>query len=179
MRSIDTELKGTFRAPLPSDAESLRKIDLAGLETGHASFRSEAYDWETFEASYLTGRGLALVADRPNGIVAWAGVSQVSTRAVYSGVGEVSVYIAMEARGAGLGRNLLTSLVKASEDAGYWTLVAQIFPENQASVLLHRKCGFHEIGRRSRLGRMGYGPMAGKWRDVILFERRSEAAGIE
>lgn len=75
MRTGDTDSKGAFRTPLPADAENLRKIDLAGLETGHASFRSEPHDWETFEASYVNGRGLALVAEGPNGIVAWAGVS--------------------------------------------------------------------------------------------------------
>ena len=162
--------KGTIRIPLPADAEALRRIDLAGLETGHASFRSEPHDWETFEASYLTGRGLAFVAGGPNGIVAWAGVSPVSARAVYSGVGEVSIYISTEARGAGLGRDLLTALIEASEKVGYWTRVAQIFPENRASAALHRKCGFHEVGRRSRLGRMGYGPVAG--RDAVRKTKR-------
>jgi L-amino acid N-acyltransferase YncA len=96
----------------------------------------------------------------------------VSSRCCYEGVGEVSVYVAEEARGAGLGRVLLDELVRRSEQAGYWTLNAGVFPENEASLRLHRGCGFREVGKRERLGRLH-----GVWRDVVLLERRSTLVG--
>jgi phosphinothricin acetyltransferase len=96
---------------------------------------------------------------------------------VYAGVGEVSVYVGAEARGRGVGRALLQALVEGSESAGLWTLQAGIFPENSPSLALHRAAGFREIGVRDRIGKMAVGPMQGRWRDVILFERRSPNVG--
>jgi phosphinothricin acetyltransferase len=113
-----------------------------------------------------------LVAEREDAVVGWAAVSPASSRHCYRGVGEVSVYVAEEARGAGVGRELLERLVELSEQAGYWTLTAGIFPENEASLRLHRACGFREVGVRARLGEA-----AGVWRDVILLERRSRLVG--
>ncbi|UWQ16608.1 GNAT family N-acetyltransferase [Jannaschia sp. M317] len=120
---------------------------------------------------------LCLVAES-EGVLGYAGVGATSARPVYSGVGEVSVYVAPEAAGRGVGRALLTRLVSESEEAGWWTLVAQIFPENAGSLALHRACGFEVLGVRRGLGRMGHGPMAGRWRDVVMMERRSAVAGV-
>ena len=102
-------------------------------------------------------------------------LSPVSTRPFYAGVAEVSIYLADAARGRGVGERLLGALIESSEAAGLWTLQALIFPENAASVSLHRKFGFRVVGVRERLGRMRHGPLAGEWRDVLLLERRSPA----
>lgn len=112
-------------------------------------------------------------------VVGWAGISPISPRPVYRGVGEVSIYVAHGMQGKGIGRALLDAIVARSEQAGYWTLIAQIFPENEGSIALHRRCGFRSLGRRERLGRMTYGPLKDRWRDVIFFERRSNAVGLE
>jgi L-amino acid N-acyltransferase YncA len=106
-------------------------------------------------------------------IVGWAALSPVSSRCVYGGVAEVSVYVAEDARGRGVGRRLLGALVDASEQNGIWTLQAGIFPENQASIRLHQQVGFRIVGTRERIGRMD-----GRWRDTVLMERRSAVVGV-
>ena len=104
----------------------------------------------------------------------WAALSPVSDRCAYGGVGEVSVYVAGAAEGRGIGTHLLEALVTASEEAGFWTLQAGIFPENAGSIRIHEKCGFRTLGIRERLGKL-----AGAWRDVVLLERRSPTVGRE
>ncbi len=167
----------TVRVPEPTDGRAISRIDAEGLATGHASFRDKPHDWDSFSASYLTGRGLALVAEDDNGIAAWVGVSPTSARHVYRGVGEVSIYVSADRKGRGIGHHLLAALIQTTEQKGYWTLVAQIFPENEASLKLHAACGFQTLGTRKKLGQMSYGPHEGKWRDVILLERRSKIVG--
>lgn len=168
-----------LRPPTPKDAAAIAEIDAEGRASGHATFREAPYDWASFSNAFVEGRGLSLVAEAGGAIAGWAGVAPTSARAVYRGVGEVSVYVAARARGEGVGRALLGRLIQASEAAGYWTLVAQIFPENAPSVALHAACGFRAVGTRERLGRMSYGPLAGRWRDVIMMERRSANAGTD
>jgi phosphinothricin acetyltransferase len=107
-------------------------------------------------------------------VLGWAALSRVSSRQVYAGVTEVSIYVAGQARGKGIGQALLRSLIAESERCGIWTLQAGIFPENVASISLHLRNGFREVGRRERLGKMN-----GAWRDVILLERRSLVAGVD
>lgn len=166
-----------MRRPQQGDAEAVRAIDAAGLATGHATFRSDPYDWDAWWRTYATGSGVGLVAEQNGRVVGWAGIVSISDRCTYSGVGEVSVYVAPSARGTGVGRRLLAGLIEASEDAGYWTLVAQCFPENKASVAVHEAEGFRRLGIRERLGRMTYGARAGDWRDVMMLERRSDRVG--
>ncbi|MEP1768317.1 MAG: N-acetyltransferase family protein [Sulfitobacter sp.] len=165
------------RRPVASDAPAITRIDADGLATGHATFRNKPHDWESFTASFLTKHGLALVAEDTGIVAGWAGLSPTSARAVYRGVGEVSIYVSATASGRGLGRHLLEELVLTSEHTGYWTLVAQIFPENKASLSLHTAVGFKVVGTRTKLGKMDYGPFAGRWRDVVLLERRSPSIG--
>jgi phosphinothricin acetyltransferase len=107
-------------------------------------------------------------------VVGWAALSPVSDRCVYGGVAEVSIYVAEEARGSGVGSKLLQKLIAESEDHGIWTLQAGVFPENEPSTALHEKHGFRVVGRRQRLGKL-----RGRWQDVLLLERRSERVGID
>lgn len=164
-----------IRRPLPSDATTIATIDTQGIATGHATFRDVPHNWNSFNTSYLTGNGFALVAEDNKDIVAWAGVSSTSERPVYKGVGEVSIYVANHKQGCGIGRYLLEELISTSEQAGFWTLIAQIFPENTASLSLHFKVGFKLVGTRKKLGKMEYGPLSGCWRDVMMLERRSHS----
>ncbi|HEV2704695.1 MAG TPA: GNAT family N-acetyltransferase [Pyrinomonadaceae bacterium] len=154
------------------DWEAVRAIYLEGIATGDATFEREAPSWERWDASHL--QEPRLVARACGQMQGWAALSPVSSRSVYAGVAEVSVYVAAAARGAGVGRALLAALVEASERAGIWTLQAGVFPENTASVRVHLSCGFREVGRRERIGRM-----EGRWRDTLLLERRSTRVGID
>ncbi|MCF4099892.1 N-acetyltransferase family protein [Maritalea sp. P4.10X] len=155
------------------------RIHQMGLETGHASFRDSPIAWPEFERNYLAGRGVARVICNQNTVLGWATVIPSSPRAVYAGVGEISIYLDLEMRGQGIGSRLMHDIVATSEDQGYWTMFAHIFPENAASIALHQKAGFDTIGRRRAIGKMNYGPMAGKWRDVLLMERRSTVVGLD
>ncbi len=154
----------------PADWEAVRNIYLEGIATGNATFEQTAPDWEKWNAGHL--RACRLVARRGGEVLGWAALSPVSNRCVYGGVAEISVYIADAARGQGIGRQLLGALIAEAEKEGIWTLQAGIFPENTASIELHRRSGFRVVGTRERLGRMN-----GRWRDVVLMERRSAVAG--
>lgn len=145
----------------------MRAIYEEGIRGGDATFESESPSWEAWDAVHPE---LRLVAERDGSVVGWAALSPASSRRCYRGVGDVSVYVAAEARGAGVGRALLERLVERSEQVGYWTLTAGVFPENGASLRLHAACGFREVGVRERLGES-----RGVWRDVVLLERRSTA----
>lgn len=153
----------------PADWPGVRAIYEDGIRSGVATFETEAPEWDAWNATHLD---LRLVAERDGEVVGWAALSGVSDRCVYRGVAEVSVYVGEAARGSGVGRELLEELVARSEAAGYWTLTAGVFPENEASLRLHRACGFREVGVRERLGELG-----GVWRDVLLLERRSAVTG--
>ncbi len=154
------------------DWEPVREIYLEGIATGHATFETEAPSWEQWDANHLAFA--RLVARNDQAVVGWAALSPVSQRCVYGGVAEVSVYVSQSVRRAGVGRALLRALIGESEKNGIWTLQAGMFPENAGSLALHRSCGFREVGRRQRIGRM-----KGVWRDTILLERRSEIVGID
>ena len=157
--------------PLTSDDWSaVRAIYLEGIASGHATFEKTAPDWEAWDAGHL--KTCRLAARSKGEVLGWAALSLVSGRCVYAGVAEVSVYVAERARGRGIGTRLLAALVAASEAQGLWTLQAGIFPENQASVELHKRAGFRIVGARERLGYMD-----GRWRDVLFMERRSSVAG--
>jgi L-amino acid N-acyltransferase YncA len=120
-----------------------------------------------------------VVVREHNHILAWAALSPVSTRCVYSGVAELSLYVAAAYRGKGIGSALLEAVIRSTEKAGLWTLQGGVFPENTASLRLVKKHSFKEIGRREKIGKMTYGALAGTWRDVILVERRSTVAGTD
>jgi phosphinothricin acetyltransferase len=154
------------------DWPQVRAIYLEGIATGDATFEQTAPEWEKWDAEHLPGlRVVARAKDHPE-IFGWAALSAVSSRCVYAGVAEVSIYVAERARGMGVGGRLLSRLIADSEAAGIWTLQAGIFPENSASIALHQRAGFRVVGRRERPGQMN-----GRWRDVALLERRSSTVG--
>jgi L-amino acid N-acyltransferase YncA len=152
--------------------EQVRAIYLEGVAAGHATFETDAPAWELWDSSHLVSP--RLVASKGERVAGWAALSPVSARKVYEGVAEVSVYVGEGFRGRGVGRALLEALVRESEARGVWTLQASIFPENEASVALHKSCGFREVGRRERIGKL-----AGVWRDTVLLERRSGVVGVD
>ena len=153
------------------DWPAVRSIYVQGIDTGNATFEKSAPDWASWNTGHL--RACRLVARSGDVVLGWAALSPVSRRCVYAGVAEVSVYAARQAQGQGIGAKLLASLVEASEREGIWTLQAGIFPENTASVELHKRQGFRVVGTRERLGSMD-----GRWRDVLLLERRSKVSGV-
>jgi phosphinothricin acetyltransferase len=150
----------------PADWPKVRAIYQAGIATGDATFETAAPTWEAWDAAHLPGhRLLATDGDR---VLGWAALAPVSDRCAYAGVAEDSIYVAPQAQGRGVGRALLDALVTSAERAGIWTVQTGIFPENRASVRLHQACGFRVVGVRERIGRLH-----GRWRDVLLLERRS------
>jgi L-amino acid N-acyltransferase YncA len=160
-----------IRELLPSDWDAVRAIYSQGIATGNATFETTAPAWEKWDVTHLPN--CRLVATDGDGIVGWAALSTVSARPVYAGVAEVTVYVAAAKQGRGVGKQLLCALIDQSENHGLWTLQAGIFPENVASLALHKSCGFREVGVRQRLGRL-----SGVWRDVLLLERRSAKVGL-
>ena len=154
----------------------VRAIYEEGIATGIATFQTEAPAWAAWDAAHLTHSRLVVTdAQQPDGpVLGWAALTPVSGRCVYSGVAEVSVYVASAARGRGVGQALLLALVVAAEQNGLWTLQAGIFPENEPSLRLHQRVGFRVVGRRERIGQLH-----GQWRDTLLLERRSAVIGIE
>ncbi len=150
-----------------SDWEAVRAIYLEGIRSGHSTFETDAPSWEKWDEGHLPVARLGMRAGET--VLGWAALSPVSKRHVYRGVAEVTVYVSEDAHGQGIGRALLEGLIDESEKNGIWTLQASIFPENIASVQLHLRCGFREVGRRERIAMLN-----GVWRDTILFERRSQ-----
>ena len=153
-----------------ADWPAVREIYRQGIETGHATFETTVPDWPAWDAKHL--QKPRLVTRDGGRVVGFATLSRVSAREVYSGVCEVSVYVAAEARGKGIGQLLLTELIRQSEQEGIWTLQASIFPENEASVALHLRNGFRVVGRRERIAQHH-----GMWRDTLFLERRSGIVG--
>ncbi|MFY9550107.1 MAG: N-acetyltransferase family protein [Thermoanaerobaculia bacterium] len=155
----------------PSDWDEVRRIYVEGIATGNATLETEVPSWDLWDRAHRTD--CRLVVREGRRLLGWAALSRVSERCAYGGVAEVSVYVGDSARGRGVGRALLEGLIRASEDAGVWTLQAGVFPENAASLAIHRQCGFRLVGVREKLGQL-----RGAWRDVALLERRSKRVGV-
>lgn len=148
------------------DAVAVLAIYRSGMEGGDATFETEVPEWDRFDAGRLPDH--RLVAEERGRVIGWAAVSAVSGRCVYAGVVEHSVYVDPARQGKGVGRRLLEALVASTEAAGIWTIQSGVFPENAASLALHRRVGFRVVGVRQRIGRHH-----GRWRDVVMIERRS------
>ena len=142
-----------------------------GIATGFATFETEVPSFESWDSAHI--KSCRLVAEQDDTLLGWAALSPVSSRCVYGGVAELSIYIARNSRGLGVGKAILNQLIVESEDAGYWTLQAGIFPENKASIKLHEHLGFRFLGKRERIGKT----TSGIWKDNLLFERRSATVG--
>lgn len=160
------------RTMLDSDWKSVSQIYAEGISTGFATFETTVPDYKSWDNAHITA--CRLVAEKNGKILGWAALSPVSSRCVYGGIGEVSVYIAAESRGHGVGKALLYKLIEESEAAGYWTIQSGIFPENKASIKLHEKVGFRFIGKREKVGKT----QEGIWKDNLLFEKRSRKIGV-
>jgi len=173
---------------LATQWSSVRQIYAEGIATGNATFETEVPDWEKWDSSHRKdcrlvalepfgpapedAEGLVMIPLQKLSVLGWAALSPISSRHVYRGVAEVSVYVAAAARGRGVGRALLHALIEESEVNGIWTLQAGIFPENGVSIRLHESCGFRKVGVRRGIGKLG-----DIWRDVVLLERRSVKVG--
>jgi len=154
-----------------SDWKEVSRIYLEGIATGFATFETNAPSYEAWHDAHMSS--CRLVATEDEKIQGWAALSAVSSRCVYGGVAEVSVYVDAASRGKGVGNILMKTLIQESEAEGLWTLQSGIFPENIGSIELHKKVGFRYIGKRERVGKLH-----GEWKDNLLFERRSETVGI-
>lgn len=157
-----------------ADWPSVRRIHAEGIATGDATLEREPPDWDHFDRSHR--HDCRLIAREADGsVVGWTALTAYSARRVYAGVAWESIYVAEAARGHGVGRALLEALIVAAEGAGLWTLMAGVMAENTASRALHERVGFREVGIQRALGQ----DPTGRWRDVVLVERRSAIAGRE
>jgi L-amino acid N-acyltransferase YncA len=161
-----------YRPMVATDYEQVAQIYQQGIATGNATFQQDIPTWEDWDESHL--KNCRTVGIMDNKIVGWAALTAVSSRCVYAGVAEVSVYVATNYRGLKIGTKLLEYLIEESEASNIWTLQAGIFPENIASIKIHELLGFRIVGKREKIGKMN-----GKWRDTLLLERRSEKIGVE
>jgi L-amino acid N-acyltransferase YncA len=157
-----------IRGLTDDDWPSVKRIYEQGIVTGNATFETEAPSWPDWKQAHP----LRLVADGDDGVVGWAALSPASSRECYRGVAEDSVYVDEAARGRGVGRALLERLLADADAAGFWTVQTSVFPENAASIALHKRCGFRVVGTRERIARLD-----GAWRDTVLLERRGDLAG--
>lgn len=155
------------------DWKAVSRIYLEGINTGKATFQTEIPSFEDWDKGHM--KICRLVACSENDILGWAALSPTSSRCVYRGVAELSLYIGEAYRKLGVGTKLLEHLIKLSEEQGIWTLQSGIIGENEGSIALHKKCGFREIGIREKVGKMG----DGVWHDVLLMEKRSKLVGID
>ncbi len=159
-----------IRKMIEGDWDDVREIFIEGIQTGNATFQTEAPTWEEWDASHTAK--CRFVATFKEKVVGWAALSPISSRKAFSGVAEVSIYLSGSSTGMGIGGKLLKHLIEDSEQQGFWTIQSMIFPENEGSIHLHRKHSFEIVGTRKKIGKLN-----GVWRDVVLLERRSFLTG--
>ena len=158
----------------PTDWPAVHHIYAAGIATGDATLEREAPDWDHFDRSHRHDCRLVARAEPGGAALGWVALTAYSARRAYSGVAWESVYVAEDQRGRGIGRALLKALIPISEGAGFWMLLAGVMSENEASLALHERCGFERVGVMRSIGR----DAAGRWRDVVLMQRRSRKVGV-
>lgn len=153
------------------DWEQVNQIFIEGIRTGNSTFTKQPPTYDEWKSTYIVES--CFVAKANEKVLGWTAIKPVSNRPVFVGVGEVSIYMGRNYRGLGIGSLLLTQIIDWSESNGFWTLQSNIFPENTASLALHKKFGFKEVGIREKLGQLD-----GVWRDIVLLDRRSKKVGI-
>ena len=161
-----------IRPMQPEDGEKVIEIFEEGIAGGNATFDQSAPSWEVWDQKFFNVCRFVLETE-DHEILGWAALQPVSNRDCFKGVAEISIYMKNAAQGKGFGSMLLKKLVLDSEEHQFWTLQSGIFPENEPSIIIHKKLGFREVGRREKLGQMN-----GVWRDIILLERRGKIVGI-
>jgi L-amino acid N-acyltransferase YncA len=161
-----------YRHMKEEDWTPVAAIYKQGIETWNATFQKDIPTWEEWDSGHL--KTCRIIACIDNEIAGWAALSLVSSRTIYAGVAEVSIYISNQYKGQRVGTGLMETIISESEKEGFWTLQAGIFPENLASLKLHENLGFRKIGYREKIGKMN-----NVWRDTILLERRSKIIGTE
>lgn len=157
---------------LPSDANQVLQIFQQGIDGGNATFDQQIPSWEQWDEEHVDECRFSLI-DENDKVVGWSALLKVSSRDCFQGVAELSIYVDNDNQGKGLGTILLEKIILDSEKNGYWTLQSGIFPENLGSIRLHEKSGFRIIGNREKIGKSN-----GKWRDIVLMERRSTVVGV-
>ena len=161
-----------IRPMTPEDWPAVSEVYAEGIATGMATLETIVPTYQSWDTNHL--KTCRLVAIENGNLLGWVALSPVSGRCVYGGVAEVSIYIGQKSRGMGVGQQLLKALIEQSEKEGFWTLQSGVFPENLASIKLHKKMGFRYIGKRERIAKLH-----GIWKDNLLFERRSGVVGID
>ncbi len=164
--------KTMLREMTEQDAPHVLAIYKMGLETRNATFETEVPSWSDWDAKHHAHSRFVFVEDEK--ILGWIALAPTSARKVYAGVAEVSVYIDTTVLGRGIGSKLMAQVILSSEEQGIWTLYSSVFPENEATLRLHKKFGFRVIGKQEKIAKLD-----DQWRDTILLERRSKTAGVE
>jgi phosphinothricin acetyltransferase len=167
------DLKFSLMPMHQDDYPSVARIFTQGIQTGNATYDTVAASWADWDAKHLLHSRWVVKSEKDGSVLGWAALSPVSSRIVFTGVAELSIYVDTHFLGLGLGKALMTSVIGSSESHGMWMLQSGIFPENQSSIALHEKFGFRLVGRRERIGKMSNGD----WRDIVLMERRSSVVG--
>ncbi len=156
-------------AMLAEDYPAVANIFEQGIAGGNATYDTHAATWLDWDAKHMPVARFVAREEQTQRVLGWIALSGVSARAVFKGVAELSIYIDNDAQGVGIGNALMNHCIETSEAAGIWTLQSGIFPENEASLALHEKHGFRRVGTREKIGQM----LDGRWRDIVLLERRS------
>ena len=172
---MSTNARVRIEPMTPAHWQAVHRIYVQGIATGNATLEREAPDWDHFDRSHRQDCRLVACSGSDGAVLGWIALSAVSARRVYRGVAWESVYVAEAARGHGVGRALMGALVEASEAAGFWTLQAGVLADNVTSLALHERVGFRQVGVQLRLGQ----DKTGRWRDVVLLERRSTTVGLD
>ena len=159
---------------LSTDYLSVGRIFTQGIQTGNATYDVAATDWADWDVNHLNHSRWVLKSKMEGSVLGWAALSLVSSRPVFSGVAELSIYVDTDFLGQGIGNALMEAVIASSEENGIWMVQSGIFPENQASIAMHEKFGFRLVGKRERIGKMANGI----WRDIVLLERRSLIVGL-
>ncbi len=160
-----------------TDQDAVLGIYAEGIASGHATFTSIVPSWPEWDKTYLPN--CRVVATKNEDVIGWVALKPVSTRPVYRGVTDISIYVASSSHGTGVGKRLMADIIDISEAEDIWTIRAHMFPESYISKHLHETFGFRTVGISEKAGKMENGPFTGVWRDVRLMERRSKRVGIE